>query len=127
MRKGRATFACRFSQMLGGTNMREESQRLTLPRQLLYGVVAWVVLGGFLLFQLWPGVPKSTVQWISLLVVGPPLYLLGEALFGWLFSERHGEKLSPRRFSVLRIVVAFPIVLAAFAVSWWLSWLVTRS
>lgn len=41
-----------------------------------------------------------------IVVIGPPVYVLGEAFFGWLLSSDHGRAVSKNRFSILRIVVA---------------------
>jgi hypothetical protein len=95
------------------------------PRTLLAGAVVWLFIAGFLAVQLWPDLPHSALQWVFLVVLGPPLYVLGETFFGWLFSPEHGAAISRRRFSIKRIAVVLTIVLAAFAVSWWLSWLLT--
>jgi hypothetical protein len=99
----------------------------SLPRRFIALAIAWLLVAAFLVFQFWPDLPKSYLQWLLLVVFGPPLYVLGEAFFGWLFSLRHGQSISPRPFSPIRILVALPVVLAFLALSWWLSWLLTRA
>jgi hypothetical protein len=99
----------------------------SLPRRFIALAIAWLLVAALLAFQLWPDLPKSYLQWILLVLFGPPLYVLGEALFGWLFSPRHGQSISRRPFSPARILVALPVVLAFLALSWWLSWLLTRA
>jgi len=98
-----------------------------MPRRFIAIAIAWLLIAAILAFQLWPDLPKSNLQWILLLFFGPPLYVLGESFFAWLFSQRHGEAISPRAFSPARILIALPVVLAFLALSWWLSWLLTRA
>ena len=98
-----------------------------LPRTLLSLAVLWLVVAGLLLLQFWPAIPHSKVQWFMFVALGPPLYVLGEGLFTWLFSPAHGRAISNRAFSFARIAIALPVVLGAFALSWWLSWLLTKS
>jgi hypothetical protein len=95
-------------------------------RALLVVALAWLLVAGFLALQFWPDLPQSKLQWILLVIFGPPIYVLGESFFGWLFSQRHGQSVSSRTFSFKRILIALPVVLAFAALSWWLSWLLTR-
>lgn len=82
----------------------------------------WLLVGAILVLQLWPDLPRSTQQWYLLFAFGPPLYVFGEAFFGWLFSAAHGRVVSERRFSVARIAIALLVGVALFALSGWLSW-----
>ena len=95
-------------------------------RMLVSLAVFWLFLVGFLLLQSWPDLPRSTLQWLLFVALGPPLYVLGECLFSWLFSPAHGQAISKRTFSVVRIAIALPVVLGVFALSWWLSWLLSK-
>jgi len=88
--------------------------------------LAWLFLVGLLLLGLWPELPRSKPQWLVFLLVGPPLYVLGEAFFGLLFSQEHGSAISPRGFSVVRVLVALPVVCLVVLVCWLLSWLLTK-
>jgi hypothetical protein len=74
-----------------------------------------------LIVQAWPDLPRTPEQWFLFIALGPPLYVLGEAFFAWLFSEAVGQSISSKQFSLARIVIALPVVLALFALSWWLS------
>lgn len=122
----RGTGACRLCQTLGvrsmsvGTAVRKWIRSLTLLAFL------WLLIAAFITIQLWPHLPRSQLQWLVLIALGPPFYVLGEAFFGWLFSEAHGRAISERRFSVTRIAVAVPLGVAWFVFCWWLSWLLTR-
>jgi hypothetical protein len=90
---------------------------------LLLGVsILWAVLA--VLVLPWTGIPKTTRQWILLVVAGPPLYVLGEAFFGWVFSQKHGHKISRESFSWTRILVAVAIYVAAAVAAVWLGSLV---
>ena len=95
-------------------------------RALLLVALAWLLVAGLLTLQFWPDLPQSKLHWVLLVAFGPPLYVLGEAFFGWLFSQRHGQSVSPHGFSLKRILIALPVVLAFTALCWWLSWLLTR-
>jgi hypothetical protein len=73
-----------------------------------------------------PDLPKSKSQWLWFVAVGPPLYVLGEVFFDWLFSPEHGHAVSARRFSVARVLIALPVVLVVLALCWFLSWVLTK-
>ena len=93
-------------------------------RTLLVVAILWLAVATFLAVQFWPEVPHSALKWVLFIVFAPPLYVLGEAFFGWLLSAKHGAAISPKRFSGKRILIALPVVLAVFALSWWLSRLI---
>jgi hypothetical protein len=85
--------------------------------QFLLGLAAgWAVVAALLALQLWPGLPKTDLGWFLLVVVGPPAYVAGEGLFGWLFCERRGNKISTKQFSWLRTALAFVVVAAIFGI-----------
>jgi len=88
-------------------------------RLLLVLALFWLGLAAFLAFQFWPRVPHSVLQWVLFIALGPPLYLLGEAFFEWLFSRKHGHAISPHRFSVKRILFALLVLVSLCALSWW--------
>jgi hypothetical protein len=105
------------------------SEKIIIPKWLsLLPALAflWLVIGSLLTFQLWPDLPHTKLQWFLLIAFGPPIYILGEAFFGWLFSPKHGQAISHREFSLVRVLLALPILLALFALSWWVSWLLTQ-
>ena len=93
----------------------------TWLRRLPALAAVWLVIAGFLAVEFWSEMPRSWSRWFLLLAFGPPLYVLGEAFFGWLFSAAHGRAISQKRFSVTRVAVALPAAIAAFALYWWLS------
>ncbi|MDQ3059755.1 MAG: hypothetical protein M3R45_09535 [Pseudomonadota bacterium] len=86
----------------------------------------WLLVAGLLTLMLWPDLPATQTQWWLLIGLGPPVYVLGEAFFGWLLSRNHGHSLSPRRFSVVRLIVALPVVLEVFALGWWVTGLLSK-
>ena len=88
--------------------------------------LSWLFIAALLTVQLWPEVPHSKLQWFLLFAFGPPLYILGESFFGWLLSPKHGKAISHRQFSLARVLLALPIMLALFALSWWVSWLLAH-
>jgi hypothetical protein len=105
--------------------MHNGSQGDRKIRTLLVVAVLWLVVATFLVLQFWPNVPHSPLKWVLFIVFGPPLYVLGEEFFGWLFSPKHGAAISPNRFSAKRILIALPILVAVVALGWWLSWLIS--
>jgi hypothetical protein len=88
--------------------------------------VLWLGISSLLVFQFWPDLPHTKLQWFLFIIYGPPIYIFGEAFFGWVFSPNHGQAISQREFLLVRVLLALPIVLAFFALSWWVSWLLTQ-
>lgn len=70
----------------------------------------WLLACGLLLLMLWPWRPATPTQWVLFVALGPLVYGALEYLGGWAFSSKVGARISPRRFSWLRIAYA----LAAF-------------
>ncbi|WP_440113496.1 hypothetical protein [Acidovorax sp. BL-A-41-H1] len=87
-------------------------------RWLVPIALAWLVVCGLLLVQLWPDLPRSRARWALLLAVGPPLYLLGEAGSAWLQAMAQRRAGMDKGFSWLRIVCALPVALVWFALCW---------
>ena len=106
---------------LGVTSMNPRTSSRSWSRWLPAFAAIWLVLVALLAIQAWPDLPRTTGQWLLFVALGPPLYVLGEAFFAWLFSPTRGHSISPKQFSVARIAIALPVVLALFALSWWLS------
>jgi hypothetical protein len=105
--------------------MGNDERAWSWSRTLVGGAVAWLFLVALLVLLFLPNLPQSALQWVLLVVLGPPAYVLGEAFFGWLLSREHGTAISRRRFSIKRIAVLLLVFLAVFALSWWLSLLLT--
>jgi hypothetical protein len=96
-------------------------------RSLLIVAFFWLLIAAVLALGFWPDLPQSRRQLVLLVVFGPPAYVFGESLFGWLFSRRHGQSISTRTFAFRRVIVALPAVAVLVALSLWFSWLLTRS
>jgi hypothetical protein len=79
---------------------------------LLVLTATWAFLVGLVILSM--GVPETRTQWIIAVIVGPPLYVAAEAFVEWLFSKQHGERISTKPFSLLRILVALAVMLAIF-------------
>ena len=81
-------------------------------------IIIWAVV----IFQFFPNLPSTLFGWVFLLVLGPPLYLLGEWFFEKVFSPERGRKMSDKRFSVKRIsfalIIVLPFVFAIFILSY---------
>jgi len=98
-----------------------QTQPRSTTRWLPAVAVIWLFLVALLAVQAWPYLPQTRGQWLFFVALGPPIYVLGEAFFAWLFSPARGQSISRKQFSVARIAVALPVVLVLFALSWWLS------
>lgn len=84
-------------------------------------LAVWALSAVLLVLQILPGTPKSTLGWILLLVVGPPVYVGLEWASSRLFSAKAGVRISSARFSFARIMVALAIALVVLApLAWWL-------
>jgi hypothetical protein len=67
---------------------------------------AYALIGLILIIGIFPDYPKTTVGWVMLIVIGPPVYLLAEGIGEKIFSRKVGEKISRKGFSIARIIVA---------------------
>jgi hypothetical protein len=90
--------------------------RAVVERLVIAGV-AWIVFALALLVLVLPSVPTSTLGLFLFVLFAPPIYLFGEAFFGWVFSEEHGRQVSTRQFSLARILLALIVAAIAFALS----------
>jgi len=90
-----------------------------LSRVVLFGAAGWLFVVALLLLQFWPQVPQTFAGWVVFIALGPPVYVLAEALAGWLFSERHGAAISRARFSPLRVLFGLVVSLVFLAAYWW--------
>ena len=80
-------------------------------------VAGWLVAAGTAGLTLLPHVPATWTRWVALVVFGPLVYVVFEALGSWLFSPAHGKAISAKPFSFRRIgFVVLAVVLAAVAV-----------
>ena len=86
----------------------------------------WLAVASIAAFTLLPHLPQNSLQWVLLVIFGPPLYVLGETIGSGLFSSEHGQAISSRRFSIARIAVALLIAVPILAVCLALSWLYGR-
>jgi len=87
--------------------------------------ICWLVFAGLLTLLMWPDLPRKDSQWLLLITLGPPVFVFGEAIFSWLLSPKHGMFVSRSRFSVLRILIAFPLALGWFVLCWWFARLIS--
>lgn len=72
---------------------------------LAIGAAIWLLIAGVILLNFWPHMPRSTAQWALFIAFGPPLYVLAEGFFEWVFSGT--RKLSDgARLGILLVVGA---------------------
>ena len=57
-----------------------------------------IIICAVVILQFLPNLPSTVLGWIFLLVLGPPLYLLGEWFFEKVFSTERGRRMSDKRF-----------------------------
>lgn len=94
---------------------------LLTGRHLVAALLLWLLVGGLLLLQLWPSLPRNGHEIALVLVIGPPAYGLLEWAGSWLLSKRHGKALSTRSLSPLRVLVALLVAASWLAAAWWFS------
>lgn len=71
--------------------------------------IAWFVITGLLVVIFWSNLPKTNIRWVLFIVIGPPVYVVAEGIFGWVFSDKHGKAISAKNFSWLRIVIVLAV------------------
>lgn len=90
-------------------------------RALFIGLVLWLLAGTLILIQSWPHLPDSWQAVALILAFGPPACALLEGAGSWVLSQRHGQSISARRLSPLRLLAAFIVVLAWLACAGWFT------
>src|SRR5262249_21668571 len=101
--------------------MSQEKPERKRLRVVVFAALAWLIIAGLFALGFAPHLSQSQSRWLVFLAFGLPLYVLGEVFFGWLFSPQHGKSISPRDFSVARVLVALPVVLVVMILCWLLS------
>jgi hypothetical protein len=90
----------------------------TIGLYLFAILIIWAVV----ILQFVPSLPSTVLGWIFLVVLGPPLYLLGEWVFEKIFSTERGRRMSDKRFSVKRVsfalMITVPFLLFIFFISY---------
>jgi hypothetical protein len=94
---------------------------MTRTKLVLMFVATWLLLAAFILVQRLPWVPRTPLEWLLFIGFGPPLYLIGEALFSWLLSSGSGYRISTRMFSALRMLFAPLCGVLFLGLAWYLS------
>ena len=84
------------------------------PRKIAVLAASWIIAVLVILGSS-PATPRTWADWLLLVFVGVPLYLAGEVGFAWLLSPKRGAAASERKFSWVRVLVAFVAALAAVA------------
>lgn len=65
----------------------------------------------------YPHWPNDYIGWLLVAVLGIPLALSGEYLAGILLGDRISRRLSPKKFSGLRILYALLLALVAIGIA----------
>ncbi|MBI1425758.1 MAG: hypothetical protein GC149_20220 [Gammaproteobacteria bacterium] len=99
------------------------TNRLYIPFGL---AVTWLLLIGLFILQLWTELPKTSPEWLFLVVAGPLAYLAGESFFAWLFSDTRGKAISTKPFSWLRVAVMLAFVTGFIGLSALVTTLLTN-
>lgn len=55
-------------------------------------VAAWLVIVGLLILQFWPNLPESNLGWFLFIMVGPPLYVVGEEVGASILRRRQSNR-----------------------------------
>jgi hypothetical protein len=88
---------------------------------VLMFVATWLLLAAFILVQRLPWVPRTPLEWLLFIGLGPSLYLIGEAFFSWLLSSGCGYRISTRTFSALRRLFTLLCGVLLLGLAWYLS------
>lgn len=91
-------------------------------RILLLCAIVWLILVGIVAVTFWPFLPSTPLGWVAFVILAPPLYLLGEAVFEWLWSSRFGRAVANCPSAGMRICGGVLIGAILLAVPMWLSW-----
>jgi hypothetical protein len=91
------------------------------PLPLVGIAIAWLVIAGIAMLTIWPSVPQSPIGWIVFFIFAPPLYVLGEALFEYLWSTRLGRAISNHPSRLVRISTGVVFGCVLLAISVWLQ------
>jgi hypothetical protein len=75
----------------------------------------WLVLCGVILMPLWPFVSPGRLQWILLVVLGPPFYAIGNYLGARVLGQRAGLSASGANPTVVRTLFAILVMLTLCA------------
>jgi len=95
--------------------------KVTLGK-LVGATLAWLFFCGLLLVAIWPMMRQSTLQLVAFIVLGPPLYALGEYVADRVLSPELGSRISVKRFSALRILVALGVAVLLVAIASTIIW-----
>ncbi|WP_148665368.1 hypothetical protein [Sulfurifustis variabilis] len=91
--------------------------RATRPQLLLAFIGVWFLIAGLFALLAWPELPKSKFGWFLLFVVGPPVYIAADWFFEWLLSQKHGNRISSKSFSWIRVAIAFAVAVVFVGLS----------
>lgn len=98
--------------------MRSESDSSRWAWTIFAGALAWLLIAGLLLLEMWPWLPQSQSQWILFLALGPPVYVFAQLISERAFSERIGYSIAPPGFSLRRVLVTLAFTLAFLCVGY---------
>jgi hypothetical protein len=103
------------------------TQRAKWASTLSTIALIWLLVASILVVSFWPVLPRSTYWWAIFLLVGPPIYVSIEGFFTWLLSEKHGQAISRKPFSMARITVALAFMLVTMGFLFGLlPWLLSK-
>lgn len=90
----------------------------SLGHGIFWGAVIWLFLAALFALEFWPHLPESTSEWVAIIVVGPPLYVLAEGAAEWLWSTRTGRAIAHHPSSAVRIFWGVVIALVVGGAVW---------
>jgi hypothetical protein len=94
--------------------MTKPAKRSTVVA-LTGATAVWLVLCGVILMPLWPFVSPGRLQWILLVVLGPPFYAIGNYLGGRVLEQRAGANAPGTNVPVMRTLFAILVMLTLYA------------
>ena len=94
-------------------------------RNILWGIVVWLVFAAVLAGLFYPAVPHTRNGWLLFIAFSPPLYFLSAMLGERIWSSRLGLAVSDLS-STVRICLGVLVGSAGLIFATWVSWLFTQ-
>jgi hypothetical protein len=98
--------------------VRSSTPRWLVTAGIALGIWAVALLDAFL--GMLPWVPRTRREWGLFIVVAPLAYIVCSWIGERVFSRDLGRCISPKRFSLLRIILALSLMMLLLApIIWW--------
>jgi len=83
--------------------------------------IAWLVIAAIVMLSVWPTVPQTGLGWVLFFIFSPPLYILSEVLFEYLWATKIGRSVSNHPSRIVRIAAGVVFGCVLLAISIWIQ------